>query len=62
MDEIILMTGILLYTIGILLMSRSKKNISNDAIIDYEKNIRPNFFNFFTCINSNASNNGIVTF
>lgn len=47
MDKIILTTGILFYFVGILLMNRSKKSFSNDAIIDYEKNIKPNFFKFF---------------
>lgn len=30
-----------------LFMNESKKNISNDAIIDYEKSIKPKFFKFF---------------
>ncbi len=35
------------YIIGILLMNKNKKSISNEAIIEYEKNIKPKFFKIF---------------
>jgi len=47
MDKIVITIGIFSYIIGILLMSKNKKGISNEAIVEYEKNIKPKFFKFF---------------
>ena len=35
------------YIIGMLLMNKNKKSISNEAIVEYERNIKPKFFKFF---------------
>ena len=47
MDKIIITIGIFSYIIGILLMSKNKKSISNEAIVEYERNIKPKFIKFF---------------